>query len=198
MTPPSPAVTEALALLAQYNENIKACENCAAVSGLAQRQMLCNYHTALSVLRALVDEIQQAREDRDIQDEIQRSVSVELLETEKRADALQADLQAANEILDRKTGLIADLTTACHVHSDGARRWKENLTLVEAERDALTAQIEGLREYVQHKRGCSSLPCDGHSNGECCTVECQRGDGPCDCGLDARLASSSAETGENV
>lgn len=45
-----------------------------------------------------------------------------------------------------------------------------------------------LRAWVQHLPWCASLPCYGHSDGTVCTVECSRGDKPCDCGLDAALS----------
>ena len=64
---PSPAVTEALALLAEIVQ-WKSDDNSGYDTAIHA------IHASEESLRALVDEIQQVREDRDIQDEIQRSV----------------------------------------------------------------------------------------------------------------------------
>ena len=150
-TTPSSA-QEALDLLAQTEHGgLCGCgyrESLHKVSG--QGGAYCELAKVRHVLLTLVEENQQLRSQLaelgckyyDEQDGVTPGWRNE------RAEALQAELVAANEMLDRKTGLIADLTTACHVHADGARRWKEKLTTTEAERDTLLARLEGLQDAV--------------------------------------------------
>ena len=64
------------------------------------------------------------------------------------AEPLVAELAELNTRVARKTGLIADLTTACQVHSAGASRYKE----------IVTALVALLRESKrEHRMSCASV-----------------------------------------
>ena len=93
-------------------------------------------------LHALVEENQQLREDRAIQDEIQRTVSAEMLEAEQRAEALQAELAEARADAGELEAIKALVSDRGEV---GTYAKVENL---EQERDTLLARLEGLQDAV--------------------------------------------------